>query len=101
MMTTVNKVRFLYRNDSGENEIFALPSGTSRHVILKWADSDFPLSVASAILDPKYVTEKEVKTLFVNRFLSRYKMLKGEEFTKTKIFISDLLHEYIQDSMRM
>lgn len=85
-MMSIQKVRFLYRNDSEVDEIFALPSGSGRNVIMKWTDSSFPLSVASAILDVKSATEKEVKNLFDNRYLSSYKMIKGEKLSKTSEF---------------
>lgn len=85
-MKNVHKIRFLYRNDSEAEEIFALPSGSARSVVLKWADSSFPLSIASAILDGQSVTEKEVKNLFENRYLSRFKMKSGESLTEAPEF---------------
>ncbi len=85
-MKNIHKVRFLHRSDSEVEEIFALPSGSGRCVLLQWADTNFPLSIASAILNEKSVTEKEVKNLFENRYLTRFKMKKGESLNTTPEF---------------
>lgn len=85
-MVRSQNIRFLYRHDGEAEEIFALPSGPSRSVVTPWTDTNFPLSVASAILDGKSVTEKEVKNLFENRYLTRFKMKKGEKLTSTPEF---------------
>lgn len=84
----LQKIRFLHRDrtvDAAE-EIFALPSGSGRYVVLQWADTNFPLSVASAILVEDTVTEKDVKNLFENRYLTRFKMKKGESLNTTPEF---------------
>lgn len=85
-ITNVHKIRFLHRTDGEVDEIFALPSGPARSVVMAWSDTSFPLSIASAILVEKSVTEKEVKNLFENRYLSKFKMVKGETLTSTPEF---------------
>lgn len=85
-MKKLHKVRYLSRHDDEAEEIFALPSGSGRSVVIQWADTNFPMSVASAILDGKSVTEKEVKNLFENRYLTRFKMKAGETLTTTPEF---------------
>lgn len=81
----IQKIRFLHRCDSVE-EIFALPSGSGRHAVLQWADTNFPSSIASATLDPKSVTQKEVKNLYENRYLTKFKMKTGESLHTTPEF---------------
>lgn len=67
----LHKMRFLYRNDAKTEEIFALSSGASRSVVMKWADTNFPLSIASAILDGTFcyskVSEKPIWKLLFNQ----------------------------------
>lgn len=86
--TSVNiqKIRFLHRSNSDVEEIFALPSGSGRYAVLQWADTNFPSSVASKTLHPESITDKEVKCLLENRYLTRLKMKKGEALQASSEF---------------
>ncbi|KAG4068237.1 hypothetical protein HA402_007757 [Bradysia odoriphaga] len=80
----LRKVRFLHRKDP--EEIYALPSGAGQIWLTKWADTNFPLSIASAILKEKSVTAKEVKDLYGNHYLTKFKMRYGESLTDSSDF---------------
>lgn len=90
-MKNLHKVRFLHRvhrsdSDSRIEEIFALPSGSGRSVVMQWADTNFSLSIASAALDGESVTGKSVKNLHENRYLTNFKMKTGESLSDTAEF---------------
>lgn len=73
-------VLFLHRSE----EIFALPVVDSD--FFNWADKSFPFSVASAILDNKSVTEKEVKNLYENQYSTITRMRNGARLNETTDF---------------
>lgn len=71
-------ITFLYRSDdTPPNEIFALTSGASRSVVINWADTNFPMSVGTAIREKKSVTEKQVKSLHERQFINTSISRKG------------------------
>jgi len=83
---TLSKIRFLIHKR--DPLIFALPGNFSRYVVQFWADTEFPKSVASAILAEHSTHAKAIKSLLCNRYMSKYRMRNKESLNQQNSYTS-------------